>query len=358
MNKTELLHTITELSHEFGTPDYVRGGGGNTSCKTADTLWVKPSGTTLAGLQPETFVVMDRAALDKLFTLAIPTEASAREAQVKDVMAAAVKPGQTSRPSVEAPLHHVLHGTFVVHVHPALVNGLTCSQQGAQACAAMFPDALWIPYIDPGYTLCMDVRRRVLDYTAKNGQPPSLLILENHGIFVTADTAEGIRDIYRRVMVALRSKYAAAGVATSLPVAPPALPAVVEPVKAQLRDALSSHATGIAYSGEYAVVNGALSPDHIVYSKSYPYIGDPQRPLIEAFRQKHGYAPMIVVTPVGVFGVGASQKKAELALELSQDAALVAQLTAAFGGVQFMTDRAREFIEHWEVESYRAQQMA
>ena len=137
MNRTDVLHTITELSHEFGTTDYVRGGGGNTSCKTADTLWVKPSGTTLAGLQPETFVVMDRAALDKLFTLAIPAEASAREAQVKDVMAAAVKPGQTSRPSVEAPLHHVLHGTFVVHVHPALVNGLTCSQQGAQACAEL-----------------------------------------------------------------------------------------------------------------------------------------------------------------------------------------------------------------------------
>ena len=357
MNRTDVLHTITELSHEFGTTDYVRGGGGNTSCKTADTLWVKPSGTTLAGLQPETFVVMDRAALDKLFTLAIPAEASAREAQVKDVMAAAVKPGQTSRPSVEAPLHHVLHGTFVVHVHPALVNGLTCSQQGAQACAAMFPDALWIPYIDPGYTLCMDVRRRVLDYTAQHKQPPSLLILENHGIFVTADTADGIRALYRRVMVALRAKYAAAKVSTTLPVALPALPDVVEPVKSQLRDALSSHATGIAYSGKFAVAPGPISPDHIVYSKSYPFTGEPTLANVEAFRQRHGYAPMIINSPLGVFGVGASQKKAELALELAQDGALVAQLTAAFGGLQYMTDRAREFIEHWEVESYRAKQM-
>ena len=41
------------------TPDYVRGGGGNTSCKDAATLWVKPSGTTLAGMTPDTFVAVE-----------------------------------------------------------------------------------------------------------------------------------------------------------------------------------------------------------------------------------------------------------------------------------------------------------
>ncbi|TAN37105.1 MAG: hypothetical protein EPN23_06750 [Verrucomicrobia bacterium] len=358
MNKSNLLQTITELSHEFGTSDYVKGGGGNTSCKSADTLWVKPSGTTLGGLQPETFVAMDRAALGKLFQLAIPAEASAREALVKDVMAAAVKPGQTARPSVEAPLHDVLHGTFVVHTHPALVNGLTCSKQGAQVCAQLFPDALWIPYIDPGYTLCMDVRRRVQDYTTKHGHQPALLLLENHGIFVTGNTPDEIRAIYRRVMDVLRSKYAAAGITTVLPVALAALPDVAEKVKAQLRDTCSSHATGIAYSGKFAVAPGPISPDHIVYSKSFPFMGEVTRPAIEAFRQKHGYAPMVISTSLGVFGVGLNQKKAELALELAQDGALVQQLAGAFGGIQYLTDRAREFIENWEVESYRAKQMA
>ena len=358
MNVTNLLQTITQLSHAFGTADYVKGGGGNTSCKTADTLWVKPSGTTLAGLQPETFVAMDRAALGKLYALAVPADSAAREAQVKEVMAAAVKPGQTARPSVEAPLHDVLHGTFVVHTHPALVNGLTCSQHGEQACEELFPDALWIPYIDPGYTLCMDVRRRVQIYTKQHGHPPSLLILQNHGIFVTADTVEEICAIYRRVMDELRNEYAGSEIATVLPVAPAALLDLVERVKDELRDALSMHAMGIAYSGKFAVAPGPISPDHIVYSKSYPYIGEVTRSGIEAFRHQHGYVPMVISTPVGVFGVGSSQKKAELALELAMDGALVKQLTGAFGGVRYLTDRAREFIEHWEVESYRAKQMA
>ena len=33
--------------------------------------------------------------------------------------------------------------------------------------------------------------------------------------------------------------------------------------------------------------------------------------------------------------------------------AQVMQLAGAFGGIDYMTDRDREFIESWEVESYR-----
>ena len=215
-----LLDTITQLSHEFGTADFVKGGGGNTSTKTADTLWVKPSGTTLAGLAPETFVPMDRQKLARLYTLAVPDNTVAREALVKETMAAAVKPGQTGRPSVEAPLHDILSGAFVVHTHPALVNGLTCARQGAAACARLFPEALWIPYIDPGFTLCMEVRRRL------RGQ--KLVILENHGIFVAGDTADEIRATYQQVLDALRAEYAKAGISTALPAG--RIPATPEPV--------------------------------------------------------------------------------------------------------------------------------
>ena len=56
------LEVIVKLSHEFGSADYVKGGGGNTSVKNDRTLWVKPSGTTLGGLTTETFVAMNRAA--------------------------------------------------------------------------------------------------------------------------------------------------------------------------------------------------------------------------------------------------------------------------------------------------------
>ena len=40
-------------------------------------------------------------------------------------------------------------------------------------------------------------------------------------------------------------------------------------------------------------------------------------------------------------------------LFFAQDGAQVLKLSQAFGGVEYMSDRAREFIENWEVESYR-----
>jgi rhamnose utilization protein RhaD (predicted bifunctional aldolase and dehydrogenase) len=58
-----------------------------------------------------------------------------------------------------------------------------------------------------------------------------------------------------------------------------------------------------------------------------------------------------------VFGIGTTQEKALLALEFAQDGALVTQLAEAFGGIKYLSDSSREFIENWEVESYRSKQL-
>jgi rhamnose utilization protein RhaD (predicted bifunctional aldolase and dehydrogenase) len=34
----DLLKQIVDISHEFGAPEYVTGGGGNTSAKNAETV--------------------------------------------------------------------------------------------------------------------------------------------------------------------------------------------------------------------------------------------------------------------------------------------------------------------------------
>lgn len=353
METVKLLEMVTGLSHEFGTPDYVKGGGGNTSVKQGGTLWVKPSGTTLAGLTPASFVEMDRAQLGRLYTMSVPADSKAREALVKDVMAQSVKPGQSARPSVEAPLHDVLCGTFVIHTHPALVNGLTCARDGETTCLRLFPDALWVPYVDPGFTLCIDVRRRVAGYEKEHGRQPALLFLENHGIFVSGSTPEEVRGLYRRVIDGLKKAYADAGVRIDLG---------VEHVPGQvmgdrLKVVVGDEAGAIAHGGKFQAVRGPVSPDHIVYAKSFPYEGEVTAEGVGAFRKQRGYTPLIYLTPQGVYAIGQTQKKADLALELAMDGALVKHLAGAFGGLRTLDDRAREFIENWEVESYRQKQV-
>lgn len=347
------LDTIVELSHEFGSVDYVKGGGGNTSVKNEETLWVKPSGTTLGGLTTETFVAMNRAKINELYAVETPAESAAREELVKNMMAVAVE-NDAGRPSVEAPLHNVFESKFVVHTHPALVNGLTCAKGGEAACRQMFPAALWVEYIDPGYTLCMEVRERIEQYKTANGREPALLVLQNHGIFIAADTPDEIRVLYKQVMDALEDAYTKAGVPRTLEIADTAEAPEVEE---QIKTVFGDDAAFIASSAAFNVAPGPITPDHLVYSKAFPYVGSLDKAGATAYEAERGYAPKVVVHGDRVYGMGNSQKNADLALELAQDGALVMQLTEAFGGINYMTDDQREFIENWEVESYRSKQV-
>jgi len=353
----EILETITGLSHEFGTADYVQAGGGNTSCKDEAFLWVKPSGTTLAGMTAAAFVKMDRAKLRELYLVPTPTEAKAREALVSQMMAAAVEYGTSARASVEAPLHESLSARFVVHTHPAWMNGLTCAMAGKEAAGRLFPEALWIPYTDPGYTLCMVARKMIQEYKAAHGREPTVLILENHGVFVCGETAEEVRERMAVLRGTLENVYSVAQAPS------PVAKNIVNTAEGGcatlvriLAEALGAEGACCVSVPRFETANGALTPDHIVYAKSYLFDGAVTVENLRAFVRVRGYAPRVVVTPECVIGVGATEKVARLALTLAQDAGQIQTLARAFGGVKFLDDRSRSFIENWEAESYRQKQ--
>ncbi|MFC1739233.1 class II aldolase/adducin family protein [Planctomycetota bacterium] len=351
------LEQIVELSHKFGDSDYVKGGGGNTSFKDKDTVWVKPSGTTLGSITAEAFVAMDRAKLGKLNDVTPPTDPAEREALVKDFMLAAKLDPDSGRPSVEAPLHNTLNTAFVVHTHPATVNGMTCALNGAKVAADFFGEALWIDYIDPGYTLCMKVRDEIESYKQKHGKEPAVIFLDNHGVFIAADTPQEIDELYGNVMSVLAGQYGSADISTELNIG--ALPdkakqgAAIDFIKENYPQADIS----IKVSGSFKVSEGPISPDHIVYAKSFIFTGTPDKQALADFQQKHGYLPNVISWDDMVFGIGATENKASLALEFAQDGALVIQLADAFGGIKYLSDSSREFIENWEVESYRSKQI-
>ncbi len=359
--RPELL-ALTELSHEFGTPRYVRAGGGNTSFKEGNTLWVKPSGCTLAGLTPDMFVVLDRARLSELYNIEPPADSSSREALVKDMMASAALPSPVPRrASVEAALHDSLSAAYVVHTHPAWVNGLTCSIGGAAASARIFPDALYLPYTDPGYTLCMAVRKAVLRYRETHeDRDPEVILLENHGIFVSSDTPDGVRRLYAEVETVLSKEYAAVGIDPEASLRADSAPAdtraadVWGPV---LREAFGDDAAAVVVSAPFPVFNGPLNPDQLVYAKAYLFDGVPTPENLREFSRRRGYAPRIVAVPGAVLALGKTEKAARLALDLAEDSALIARAARAFGGVLCMDERARRFIETWEAESYRSKQV-
>ncbi len=351
------LETIAALSRKFGSDQrFVLAGGGNTSYKDEKHLYVKPSGIALSAIQPENFVKMDRESVRKVFEMNPPSNVDEREALVKKLMAEAVCPDSSGRPSVEAPLHELMPFKYVVHLHPAMVNGMTCGVNGEKVCAEIFPKALWIPYIDPGYTLSAKVSELMAGYKAAKGVPAQMIFLQNHGVFVGGDSDGEIADLYARIMVVLEDVYNKTGVPLTLKESGHDMAAVME-FAPKLRNWLGSDGATmhVACGGLFDVAEGPLTPDHIVYAKSFPMISDkPDRAGVEAFKAKRGYNPLVVSVPgKAVFCAGRAHKDAMTVVALARDAALVKQYTASFGGANFLSDRDREFIENWEVESYR-----
>ncbi len=355
----DLLETITSLSREFGAARYVKGGGGNSSCKDDDTLWIKPSGTVMAELTPQKFIAMDRSRLHRLYSIAPPDDAKDREALVKDIMAAAVKPETPGRASVEAPVHHAFRARFVVHTHPTLANGLACALAGHEAAERMFPEMLWLPYVDPGYRLGMKIRDALNAYRERKGYEPKLTWIANHGVFVAAHEADQVRATYNDLMSRLEEAYRKADISPTSP--PPTAqpdPGRIEQYTTELRAAFGKDAAAVLPAPPRECAAGPITPDHLVYAKAYVYEGAMQVSALRGWANRRGYVPRVVSRPDALLALGSNAKTAQLALEFAQDAADIRRLSRAFGGIQYLSDNAREFLEGWEVEAYRARQLA
>ena len=175
-------------------------------------------------------------------------------------------------------------------------------------------------------------------------------MLKNHGIFVSGDSAEEIRSLYAGVMEPLRAEYDALGVNEDLGIGDAGQDPQTE---FAIRDIFGEDAQFIESSGFFECVPGPITPDHLVYARAYPFSDELTRENADAYRAKHGFAPKVVIHGDRIYGLGVTEKNAGLALLFAQDGAQVLKLSQAFGGVEYMTDRAREFIENWEVESYR-----
>ena len=69
---------------------------------------------------------------------------------------------------------------------------------------------------------------------------------------------------------------------------------------------------------------------------------------------KTGRPPKIAALQgLGVFGIGATEKAASLALDLFIDSVKVAVYSESFGGPRFMTHDEIDFINNWEAERFR-----
>lgn len=380
------IEDLIAISRKFGQDSrFVIAGGGNTSYKDENRLWVKASGHALATITEDGFAVLDRTLLNEMGEKAYNEDTAIREEQVKNDLAAACIT-KDRRPSVETSLHNCMGFAFVVHLHPTLVNGLMCSVNAEAACKEIFPDALYIEYTDPGYTLFKKVYDRIKAYKAEKGKEPQVIFLQNHGIFVGGDTTAEIEGIYSEVLGKLEAKVAA------LPEGDTAVSETVTDVVPAIRQMLSRSGRGfktlkvtknalvdffidgcsVTSTGSVTDCPGKsgfdkiakpFTPDIIVYCKSsYIFIeaeSDEEilkqaEEEIEAFVSGKGYTPkVLLIKGIGLIAVGDSSRNAQIITDVFTDAMKIAFYAQSFGGEHPMERAWIGFIDNWEVENYR-----
>ena len=374
------IEQLIEISRKYGSDSrYVIAGGGNTSYKNDEQLWVKASGHALATINENGFAILDRKKLHVISEKQYSDDPGKREEEVKDDLTAACIT-KDRRPSVETSMHNVIDYAFVVHLHPTVVNGLMCSQNAEAETRNLFGnEAVFIPYTDPGYTLFKEVVKRMDEHKVRTGKHPSIVLLQNHGIFVSADTTKEIENIYDHVISSIERKLTLNSTLgenllslqnlVGQNVTLDTIPAIrmmlskndgLKTLKIRNNSRIKRFASSKA---AFSKITNPFSPDIIVYCKSkYIYLSatnnddmlEQAQVAIGTFIKQNGYTPkVLVIDGIGLVAVGAHAAECEIILDVYEDMMKIAEIAQSFGGEHPMTHAQIDFIDNWEVENYR-----
>jgi len=371
------INELIEISKYYGVnKEYVIAGGGNTSFKDNETIWIKASGKALAEMNEEGLVALNRERLHIISTGTYSDDSVTREEQVKeDLFRSIIGPVNNKRPSVETSLHEIIQYKFVVHLHPTIINGLLCSRNAKSLSQKLFGEiVLFVPYTDPGYTLFKKLESEILSYRSKFSHDPQIIFLENHGSFVGADTTDEIKKIYTDIIQKIKEQIPPLSDVESLPYNP-----VLNKVLPTIRILLSGEQPGVIrfrnnsliarfYQNqqEFHKISLPLTPDIIVYCKTrYLYIeqSSTAEKILDSFRyqlphfiSEYGYLPKVfIIKDMGVFAIGETFVDAEACINVYEDLIKISYYASLCGGIKFLIPEQVEFIDHWEVENYRRQ---
>ncbi len=366
------IKDLVEVSRLFGAdPSFVIAGGGNTSYKNEEKIWIKASGISLATIDENGFVSLSREKLSKISRKQYSEDPLLRENEVKTDLHEAIVSPKNLRPSVETSLHDLIDYKYIVHTHPTKVNGLMCSNSAEDSCKSLFGNkALFVPYTDPGYILFKRVAEGIRRFREANGFEPQIIFLENHGVFVGANTTQEIEQIYAEIMTALEKKIGQRLPGTERTAIFPEMIGKIEDlhpgykgftakgIKSELIDRYISDATAFEKACK------SFTPDDIVYCKAhYLYIpaqkNEPENLRVASekvaeYFGKYGYLPKVLaLQKTGIIAVEESLKSALNVLDVYENILKISFYSENFGGPKFMNEEQIAFIDNWEVENYR-----
>lgn len=364
--KNTSLEQLVEISNYYGrNPEYVIAGGGNTSFKDEDNIWVKASGTSLSTINEDGFVCLSRAMLAQIKDKNYSQNIAEREEQVKQDLNNAIVAPKHLRPSVETSMHEIIDYPFIVHTHPTYVNALMCSKNAESLTSDIFgDDVIYIEYTDPGYILFKKVYEKITEFKAAKGFIPTTIFLQNHGVFVGADSINEIKSIYTDIEEKL-GKLISNKISAAVEIKKSEKQVVIQDYftdKSLIAQSYSSELINnfIKSKEAFSFIAKPFTPDIIVYCKSnYLFVDkDSDKATIhgsiDSFYKNHGYYPKVIIVENDCLViVDDSEKNIQTILAVYLDMLKISFYAENFGGANVMTKAQIDFIDNWEVENYR-----
>jgi len=384
------LSELIRISNTVGKDSsLVQGGGGNTSVKTADGkyMYIKASGTALKDMNGRKG--WRRVRLDSVLSIIedksiVKLGTHAREIEVVNRLLLACDDQVTAvaRPSVEAHLHGYLD-KCVIHLHPSSVGAYANAKNGKAELERLFKTEtlppLWVPYTDPGFMLARRIARLVNHYQKQHGKKPPIMVLDRHGLFVSAEGADAALRLVRKVINRCNSKLKrlktqacprAKRRDTRLKTKPP-LARDIAAAKSTIRKAFFE-ATGeratISYfcddelaafwrqkDAQKMLAAGVLTPDELVYANGPAmWVGTQNiaKRLTQQIKKGEKHSVAFLVKNVGLFVAG-ERKIAKTVRDIVAYSIFIRTNAKRMGGIRSLNKRQRDFINKWEAEAFR-----
>ena len=342
-------------------------------------MYIKASGTALKDmnakkgwrrlrLAPVLSIIEDKS-LAKL-------DAGKREPEVVNRLLLACDDKVTggARPSVESHLHAFLD-KCVIHLHPLVVAAYVNAKNGKAQLEKLFKNEkfppLWVPYMDPGFMLAKKIDRLVGDYQNQFGKKPAVMILEKHGLFVTAGTPEAALRLVRKVIKLCSSKLKEPKPRKTRPPAESDITAAESAIGKAVSDATGQNLP-VSYFPNIKSVTAfmarkdaakllatpALNPDELVYANGSAMwlekcdVKSITRKLTLLLSKGQKPAAAFIVKGLGLF-VAADKETAPVIAEITTCSLLIRMHAVKFGGILALTKRQQNFINNWESEAFR-----
>lgn len=364
-------------------PDLVLHGGGNTSVKIGDWLYVKGSGWDLGDIEAPGLPAVRLAPL-----LAARHGAKLTDPAMVTLLRDNLMDAKAPNPSVEALLHAYIPHAFVDHSHAVAILVLANQPDSQRLCREIYGDSVaWLPYVMPGYDLSIAAADLYDRHPGCQG-----IFLENHGLFTFGADAKTAYD--RMInLVSLAENYLEKQGINLSPAPPEAaslhsafqdslervLRAGESPfAPALVTDARSDHFIR-TYSAQHHIdelaTRGTITPDHVIRTKPWPLVveeNDSEETLADklhdytarycAYFARHAphqseekimldpYPRVVLVRGKAAIGLGKNAKEAAIAADLATQSARVILAAEALGRYTPIAEDRLFEMEYWSLE--------